>query len=393
MNRLPLLASLFLLSWITYVDRAAISSAKDSLTRDLSLTDQQIGLVFSAFALGYALAQIPSGAAADRWGPRRLLTALVAVWSVLTAATGAATQLLPLAAIRFLFGVAEAGAFPGTARAIYAWMPENQRGLANGVIFAGSRLGAALAFPLMASLLAWTSWRNTFYVLAVPGFAWALVWWICYRDKQTAPRADLAPAAPVSLVAPIMFPTMLQYFIVNFTTFLCLSWMQPYLKQRFALSQSEAAFYTMIPLLVGAFAQWGTGTLVDRLYAREHTRPWSRRLPAMAGFLLSAVGIGSIPLVSSPGWAAAAFTVAAFGAEMVISPSWVFCLDIGGTRSGAVTGTMNMAGNIGSFVCANLFPLFTTWTGSADAYFYTVMVLDAIAAACWLAMPYRPVRA
>lgn len=112
MKRLPLLASLFLLSWITYVDRAAISSAKDSLTRDLSLTDQQIGLVFSAFALGYALAQIPSGAAADRWGPRRLLTALVAVWSVLTAATGAATQLLPLAAIRFLFGVAEAGAFP-----------------------------------------------------------------------------------------------------------------------------------------------------------------------------------------------------------------------------------------------------------------------------------------
>jgi ACS family glucarate transporter-like MFS transporter len=106
----------------------------------------------------------------------------------------------------------------------------------------------------------------------------------------------------------------------------------------------------------------------------------------MAGFLVSAAGVSMIPGAAGIREAAAWFTVAAFGAEMVISPSWAHCMDIGGARSGAVTGAMNMAGNIGSFVCANLFPMLASWTGSPDTYFWTVLALDLAAAACGWAM-------
>lgn len=112
-------AAVFVLSFITYIDRAAISTAKGPMAAELSLSSQAMGAVFSAFALGYAIAQIPAGWFADRCGPRIALAALVALWSLFTALTGAVSGLWSLLVIRFLFGMAEAGAFPGSARAFY----------------------------------------------------------------------------------------------------------------------------------------------------------------------------------------------------------------------------------------------------------------------------------
>ncbi len=153
MKRYLVLGALFVLSLITYVDRVAISSAKAPLASGLALSDQAMGWVFGAFALGYALAQIPAGWFADRIGPRWSLATVVVAWSVFTALTGAAQGLLALLGIRFLFGVGEAGAFPGSARAIFNWLPASERGRANGILFSGSRLGGALAFPLLAWML------------------------------------------------------------------------------------------------------------------------------------------------------------------------------------------------------------------------------------------------
>jgi MFS transporter, ACS family, glucarate transporter len=127
--------ALFVLSMITYIDRACIATAKDPISLELALADRAMGMVFGAFALGYALAQIPSGWFADKAGPRIALAVVAMAWSALTALTGAAWNLTSLVAIRFLFGVAEAGAFPGSARAICNWLPAGERGRANGVLF------------------------------------------------------------------------------------------------------------------------------------------------------------------------------------------------------------------------------------------------------------------
>jgi len=385
------LGGLFVLSLITYVDRAAISSVKDPLGRDLGLSDQQMGAVFSAFALGYALAQIPAGWFADRFGPRAVLAAVVGLWSLLTAWTGWAGSLSSLLVIRFLFGVAEAGAFPGSARVFYNWLPRAEHGRANGIIFSGSRIGAAGAFPLMAWLLSVLDWRTAFAALAVPGIAWAVIWYALFRDHPARPVPREDPATEVAAPLADVFRTrglwlaMAQYFALNFTTFLCLTWMNPYLKSRYGLETPRAAFYSMIVLLLGATAQWVTGFAVDRLYASAG-REWSRRGPAIVGFLLSAAGLAAIPGAATAEMAVVWFVVAAFGAEMTISPSWAYCLDVGKSKAGAVSGSMNMAGNIGSFVSANAFPYLQRATGGPGAYFYLVAAMSAASALCWLGM-------
>lgn len=386
MSRFLVVAALAVLSWITYLDRAAISSVKDPIGAELRLDDRSMGAVFSAFALGYALGQIPTGWAADRFGPRILLTVVVMLWSLLTGFTGLAQSFAALLLIRFLFGLAEAGAYPGTARAFYSWLPASEHGRANGIVFAASRIGAALAFPLMAWLLAHRSWREAFYLLAIPGVLWAALWFWFFRDRAVSPQAGSSALSLKDAIKTTPFRLALfQYFATNFTTFLCLSWMNPYLKQRFSLSVADAAFYTMLPLLVGATAQAVSGYAVDRLFASRY-RAVSRSTPAIVGFLISAVGACAIPFATSAPAAALCFAIAAFGAEVTISPSWAFCIDLGGKNSGSVSGAMNMSGNFGSFVSANAFPWIQSSFGTASPYFFLLVAMNLLSALAWTRM-------
>jgi ACS family glucarate transporter-like MFS transporter len=350
-----------------------------------------MGLVFSAFALGYALAQIPSGWYADKVGPRIALTVVVGAWSALTALTGLAWSLASLVAIRFLFGVGEAGAFPGSARAICNWLPAGERGRANGGLFSGSRLGAAFAFPLLAWMLAQWHWRTAFFILGLLGAVWAAVWLLWFRDHPAKPLPvlEISGARPIAMGdlfrSRPMALAMAQYFASNFTFFICLSWMLPYLKKQYRLGDAEAATYAMAPLLLGATSQWVTGWMVDRLY-RSPWRAWSRRFPAILGFALAALGVLAVTRAATPGVAVLCFTLAAFGADMTISPSWVFCADIAGRNAGSVSGAMNMLGNFGSFVSANAFPYLQGLTGSASTYFLAAAALNLTGIWCWFRM-------
>ena len=148
----------FTIALLLYIDRACISAAKgpivDTFFGDLD-EDQQdklFGWILSIFTLGYALAQTPSGMLADRYGPRSVLATVIAIWSALTAITGATWNYVSMLITRFLFGAGEAGAFPGMARAVFSWIPVRERGLVTGINFSASRLGGAIAFPLMVSL-------------------------------------------------------------------------------------------------------------------------------------------------------------------------------------------------------------------------------------------------
>jgi len=382
--------ALFILSMITYIDRVCISAAKTPIAAELQLSDTAIGLVFSVFALGYALAQIPAGWFADKFGPRNALVGVVGAWSVFTALTGASWSLTSLVAIRFLFGVAEAGAFPGSARAIRNWLPAGERGLANGILFSGSRLGAAVSFPLLAWMLSRWSWRASFLILGIAGLSWAAFWLLWFRNRPTTPLPEdhsvtVEPSLGVIFRSKAMLLAMTQYFASNFTFFLCLSWMLPYLKKQYLLSDSTAAAYAMTPLLFGATSQWLAGWLVDRIY-HSPLHAWSRRLPGMLGFGLGVIGLLAVTRATTPDMAVLYFALAVFGTDMTISPSWVFCSDVAGKNTGAVSGAMNMLGNIGSFASANAFPYLERMTGSASAYFAVAATLNLIGAVCWFHM-------
>lgn len=395
MNKYSVVLTLFALSMITYVDRVCISASKDSIANEMHLSDTAVGLTFSAFALGYAAAQVPCGWLADRLGPRLVLTGVVTLWSAMTALTGAAWNLASLVTVRFLFGMSEAGAFPGSARAICNWLPAGERGRANGILFSGSRLGGALSFPLLAWMLERWKWRVSFRALGGLGLVWALLWAAWFRNypEDGELKHDNAPAGDAAEVGldqrrPAMVTlAMVQYFASNFTFFIGLSWMLPYLKKEFQLSEGQAAAFAMAPLLAGTLSQWTAGWLVDVLYRSAH-RKWSRKIPAMLGFAISILGMVALTRASTPLAASACFTLAVFGSDMTVSPSWVFCADIAGERAGSVSGAMNMIGNFGSFVSANAFPILNAVTGSAATYFWAAAALNAIGIGCWFNMPF-----
>jgi len=402
----------FLLSSLLYVDRACISAAKDPIWKDLDFNDTQWGWIMGAFSLGYALCQTPAGLFADRFGPRRLLTSVVAFWSIFTCLTGAAWNFSSMLVARFLFGAGEAGSFPGCARAYYSWLPLSERGLAQGINFSGSRLGAALAMPLVAWMIGRIGWRPTFLMLGGIGFAWALFWYLWFRDepsdhpgisdaerelilsgRQSSGNDDAEKprlTADALIRSRNMWLAMVQYICSNFTFFFAISWSFPYLKRTYALTDVEAGLYSAIPLLCGAVGNWVAGTTVDRIYRNGRWR-LSRQLPAIVGFLLGAAGLIGTQYVDSALGYALFLSIAIFGADMTLSPSWAFCMDIGRHNAGAVSGTMNMAGNLAAFATTLAFPYLQQWTGSTTPFFMTAAALNVVAVAAWIMMrPERP---
>jgi MFS transporter, ACS family, glucarate transporter len=399
--RYTLVGMTFALSMLLYVDRIAISTAKGPITAELGLTDQQFGWVLSAFALGYALFQAPAGLLADRFGPRIVLSGLVTLWSLFTALTGWASGLVSLLAFRFLFGAGEAGAYPTCARAFYAWLPASERGLAQGINFSGSRLGAAFALPAVAWLVVRAGWRESFFLMGLLGVVWAVSWWVWFRDTPAdhsgvsererqeiaAGRGEAAgstPAPPTSVLlrSRNLWLAMGQYFASNFTFFFCLTWLFPYLQRLYRLDALQAGLLASAPLLAGALGNWTGGWIVDSLYRRG--RPGlSRQLPAIAGFLLAFAGLLGSLGATGPTLTMICLSIAIFGADMTLPPSWAFCIDIGRQHAGAVAGTMNMAGNLGSFVTSLAFPYLLSATGSTTPFFVVGATLNLLAAGLW----------
>ena len=416
-----LVCLLFLHTVNTYMDRVCISAAKGSMQSDISgLDDQTMGWVFGVFAVGYALFQVPAGWYSDRAGPRIALTVVVVIWSLFTAATGFVYTAIGLLVVRFLFGVGEAGAYPGGTRALYSWLPARERGIGQGIFHSGARIGAAVSLILMPALIVAIGWRATFVANAVLGILWAIVWWRWYRDdprdharvneaevehiraglEEAESSAARVPYVQVVTSANVLL-AMFQYAASNVTFFISITWIQPYITDTWGAEYAQVA---SIPLLAGAIALWGSGSFVTWL----HQRGWtvlSRRLPAMLGYALGAIGLllSTQTVQSESVWPfIATFSIAIFGVEMTLSPSWAFCMDIGGARSGAVSGAMNMVGNLGAALSAVAFPWFVAKItvpglapelGTASSFFVFAAVLNGLAIVAWLFMnPLRPMR-
>jgi ACS family glucarate transporter-like MFS transporter len=403
--RFILVFSTFLLTILLYIDRACISAAKEDITSDLDFDLTDFGWVMAMFTLGYALFQTPSGKLADSRGPRTVISTIVALWSALTALTGAAWNFVSMMVIRFLFGAGEAGAFPSLAKVVFNWFPVRERGIVQGINFSGSRLGAAFALPLVAWMLTQMGWRWTFVIFGCFGLLFSILWHLLFRNKPEESKAISAeekeyilatrqqPSSKVKVSLPFgriissrnMWMNMVQYICSNFTFYFTLTWMYPYLKERFALGGIEAGFYAMAPLVGGALGNWFSGILVDAIYRRGKLK-LSRRLPAIIGFILAGFGIIMMSMSDAPNVSIIFLTIAIFGADMTLSPSWAFCIDIGKENAGAVSGTMNMAGNLGAFVTIIAFPYLLEWTGKHETFFYVCATLSVTAIIMWLFM-------
>jgi MFS family permease len=250
---------------VAYLDRVAISTAAPSVKADLGLSDTEMGLVFSAFTLAYALFEVPSGWLADRFGARWMLTRIVLWWSAMTALTGAATGFVSLVAIRWLFGMGEAGVLPSLSRAFSRWLPFHARGQAFGLTLMAAALGGAATQPIVVWLLGHMSWRHAFPIFGSVGLVWAVAWFWWFRDDPRQHRgvnaAELAEigADPETPHPPVPWGRLARsrgllalcamYFGAIYGWYFYITWLPTYLLRGRGFDFQAMGWLASLPLL------------------------------------------------------------------------------------------------------------------------------------------------
>lgn len=385
--RWVLIGWMFVISAVSYLDRVNISIAGQSLASEHRLSNIQLGIVFSAFVLAYAIFQAPGGWVADRLGPRRTLTFALFWWGIFTALTAAVPTLGLLLLVRFCLGAGEAVVYPSSNRLIADWIPAHEQGRANGIVFAGVGAGAGLAPPLIVWFMQHHGWRSSFYASALIGVAVAAIWFLIARDRPAAKTESSArPAVPwrAMLRSRELRAMTLSYFAYGYAAWIFFSWFFIYLHAVRGLDLKASRYYAMLPFLAMAVCSPLGGWASDALSRRRGLRI-GRSVVALIAMLLAAIFIAGATQVAS---ACLASVILAGGAgALYLSQSSFFSVtaEIAGPSAGTVSGIMNMGGQIGATVTATLTPFIAErlgWTAS----FLTAAALCAAGGLAWLAV-------
>ena len=402
---------LFLLSAVAYLDRVNISVAGSSIASTYGLSNIQLGWIFSAFLIGYALFQTVGGYLAQRFGPRRVLAGGVFWWGIFTAVTasipaGIGSALYLFIAVRFLLGAGEAVVYPASNQFIAQWIPKQERGIANGWIFAGVGAGAGFAPPLVTYIIIRYGWRTSFWVCAVIGFVAAIIWYLLARDTPGEhPHISAVELAQIEagrglpaleakesqrldwqavLGSKSVWAVSLSYFCYGYVAWIYFSWFYIYLAQARHLNLKASAVYAMLPFIAMAVCCLIGGTLNDRLSKRYGLRVGRSLLACVAIFGAGAfLAFGSE--VSSARVASIVLAGGAGALYLSQSSFWSVTVDIAGRHAGPVSGFMNMANQIGGAVTSSLTPVIAKhfgWTAS----FLVAAGLCAVGALAWLAV-------
>ena len=423
--RWRILFLLLLISIVTYIDRVNISVTARHMMPSLGLTDIQMGWIFSAFVLGYALFQVPGGWMGDRWGPRRVLTFAVIWWSIFTALTAIAPT-LPLVnligimgslmVVRFLIGIGEAAALPNFNRAVANWHPPRERGLSIGITIGGIGIGSALTPPVTAWIMVNYGWQTAFYAAGLLGLAIALLWYWYARDfprqhfhvnhaeaaiieeKSFDPQISPLPSrregqgeggrhqpATVPWKAILTTPTVwwliLSYTCLGYVAYIYMSWFYLYLVNVRGFAILQGAFFASAPFIaMTIFCPLG-GWVTDRL-SEKYGINWGRASVGGTGMILAAFCIIIGANVEAPYVAIGFLSLGAGWLYFTVGPFWSSTTDLSKPYAGTLSGLMNTGANLGG----TLSPTLTPWI--ADTYSWPVALGLAAAIAmigglCW----------
>lgn len=364
-TRFVVLGVLCLLAGILYLDRICVSAALDSIQKDLGLTNTELSYVLMAFTLAYGLFEVPTGRWGDRIGGRRVLTRIALWWSAFTALTGACSGLWMMVAVRFLFGAGEAGAFPNVARVLSRWLPDEERGRAQGVLLTASSIGGALAPFAAAMLIQALGWRWTFVAFGGVGAVWAAGFWWWFRDDpathpavskaelahigRRASSSDVHAAIPWAAVVRnrSIWSLGLIMTLSSFNTYIYFSWFQKYLKEGRHIGPTEAGLMASTVLAASAVGTLVGGMIVDRFVLRDGQLTRQRLVGGAAFFAASALLAGALCLRDP--WFAVGLTALSCLAAQATQPLWWSCaIAVSGRHVGALFGLMNMMGVFGA---------------------------------------------
>jgi len=401
---LVLISAMYL---ITYLDRVNISVAAPVISKEFGFDKITMGVIFSAFVWAYAIFQVPGGWLGDRFGARKVLTIIVSYWSIMTAATAAAFGVTSFVIVRFLFGVGEAGAFPGATRAMQLWYPPQERGFVQGITHSASRFGAAIAPPIVVLITTTLGWRSVFYICGAVGIVWSIWWYLAYRDlpeehrfvnrgelehirgvdetgnvKTATVKKQVSVPWVTLLKSPNMWAIMCAYFTYVYCLWIFLSWLPSYLVDFRHFTLLKVGFLASLPLFAGVIGDTVGGVATDLLMKKTGNIKFARRAVAIVGMLGCAVFIVPAALADDAYTAVYCLTAAMFFLECTIGPSWAVPMDVAGEHSGTVSGMMNMAGNIGGALSPIVFGVLVQF-GSWQAPFIVAASLLVVGSAIW----------
>jgi ACS family glucarate transporter-like MFS transporter len=395
-QRHRVLGLLCVVSVITFLDRLAIPLAEPGIRGELHLTPEQWGWVLSAYVLSNALFEIPSGALGDRNGQRLELTRITTWWSCFTAATAWCRTFWQMAAARFLFGVGAAGAYPNAAGVIARWFPKQGHARAQGFVWGASRLGGALAPLLLVPLATHLGWRAVFWVLGSLGLVWSAVWWAWFRNQpaempgiteeelaeinagQIARGSERVPWRRL-FALPQLWLIAIAYFCYAWGSWFYYGWFTTWLVRGAGLSVAQMGVFASFPFAMGMVGNLVGGTLTERLVERNGRRTTYRQVTASC-LVISSVLMLSMSLVRQHA-AIVALATLGFGImDLMLPAAWAMCMSLGGRFSGAATGAMNTAGNLGGWFCTVLFGYVVKATGDYNLPVRAVAAMVLLAA-------------
>lgn len=399
--RSRVLAFLFALSAITYIDRTCISLVASDIKTDLAIGNDQWGWVLSAFALSYALFELPTGALGDRLGPRRVLTRVVGWWSAFTALTGTAGSWLYLVVVRFLFGMGEAGAYPNASIVVSRWFPRQETGRAQAYIWAAGRVGGMLAPWLVLPVATQFGWRVSFYAMSLLGIIWAVCWAVWFRDfpreKPEVPTEEVdyieqnrrfrtashhIPWRAV-LRSQNMWAIMLMFHFYMYGAYFFTGWLPTYLREGRHFEKEEMQLFATLPFFLGAIGCFVGGYLSDWL-AKRYGLKAGRRMVGIVGLGLSSAMILLSALTKDNATAAIFLSMGMGFKDLTLPVSFAVCNDVGRSKSGMVSGAMNTVGQLGAVFLGVTFGYIVDVTGDFNLPLFLIAFLLLCSGLLWL---------
>ena len=376
--RFLILATLFIVTTMNYVDRATLSMAAPAMRKDLGIDAVLMGFAFSAFGWSYTALQIPGGWILDRYGSRLVYGIGLFLWSIFTFLQGAvgffegATAFVILFALRFLMGIGEAPAFPANARLTTMWFPNHERGTAAAIFNSGQYFALAAFNPLMGVLLVTFGWPSVFYSMGLVGIILSASWFKIIRDPRNHPRVNQAEIDYIQkggglanlsdkktkvkwfyvrqlLTNRMMLGVYLGQFCLNTITWFFLTWFPTYLVQAKGMSILKVGIVAAIPAILGFVGGIGGGYFSDWLLKRGNSLTFARKMPIIIGLMSS----GSIILANyvTTEWVVIAVMSLAFFSKGFGALGWPVITDTSPKEMvGLNGGIFNFCGNIASIV-------------------------------------------
>jgi len=370
--RWRLLFVLFVVSFVNYLLRNALSVAVPSIRSEFGFTSAEIGWILGAFNISYTLMMIPGGIFGERFGPRRALGSIAITWGVLTALTGfapnlmaasAAGAMVSLVAVRLLVGASNAPIFPITTGLIESWFPPGHWALPNSVTSSGLALGQAALGPVVTALIVAYGWREAFYILAPLGVI-AGLWWLWYaRDKPARhpsisreeiefidagrSKSPPSPAAPASWRAALVNRDVMilaaSYFCLNYVFYTFSQWLFTYLVESRGFSMLESGWLYVAPFATGAVLTAVGGWVCDAL-CRRYGGLRGCRITAMTGLVLVAIFLVAGVYAPDP-YVAVGLLSLCFGFTLFAdTPYWAAATYASGEHTASACGMLNFGG-------------------------------------------------